>query len=146
MGCCLCMCLSLLPLCGQLQTVGLASRFRHSQLGLELTRVYGCSRGVAVAATPGGSGPSLHPPFVPSGGVRTNVIQLRKQNAKDEYPTRAREGGHVLVPREAKKKVSRKRGNRNFIVLLVYVPNIRPSHHLHHQQFRHNLVSSMTRA
>ena len=98
------------------------------------------------AATPGGSGPSLHPPFVPSGGVRTNVIQLRKQNAKDEYPTRAREGGHVLVPREAKKKVSRKRGNRNFIVLLVYVPNIRPSHHLHHQQFRHNLVSSMTRA
>ena len=36
MGCCLCMCLSLL-LCGRL-----ASRFRHPQLGLELTRVYGC--------------------------------------------------------------------------------------------------------
>ena len=33
-------------------------------------------------SNPGGSRPSLHPPFVPSGGVRTNIIQLRKQNAK----------------------------------------------------------------
>ena len=28
----------------------------------------------------GGSRPSLHPPFGPSGGVRTDIIQLRKQN------------------------------------------------------------------
>ena len=33
-------------------------------------------------SNPGGSRPSLHPPFVPSGGVHTNIIQLRKQNAK----------------------------------------------------------------
>ena len=38
---------------------------------------WGCRR-----SNPGGSRPSLHPPFVPSGGVRTNIIQLRKQNAK----------------------------------------------------------------
>ena len=32
---------------------------------------WGCRR-----SNPGGSRPSLHPPFVPSGGVRTNIIQL----------------------------------------------------------------------
>ena len=33
-------------------------------------------------SNPGGSRPSLHPTFVRSGGVRTSIIQLRKQNAK----------------------------------------------------------------
>ena len=33
-------------------------------------------------SNPGGSRPSLHPPFVPSGGVHANMTQLRKQNAK----------------------------------------------------------------
>ena len=35
---------------------------------------WGCRR-----SNPGGSRPSLHPPFVPSGGVAANIIQLRKQ-------------------------------------------------------------------
>ena len=29
-------------------------------------------------SNPGGSRPSLHPPFVPSGGVRTNIIRLKR--------------------------------------------------------------------
>ena len=31
---------------------------------------------------PRGVSPLSPPPFVPSGGVRTNIVQLRKQNAK----------------------------------------------------------------
>jgi len=45
--------------------------------------VYGCERGVAVGAAPGGS-PLLQPPF-PGGGLRINIIQLRKQSAKYIY-------------------------------------------------------------
>ena len=41
---------------------------------------WGCRR-----SNPGGSRLSLHTPFVPSGGVRTNIIQLRKQNANIHF-------------------------------------------------------------
>ena len=57
----------------------LASRVRCRQLGWELTRVYGCQRGVAGGEAPGYS--HLQPPSA-GGGLRINIIQLRKQSAK----------------------------------------------------------------
>ena len=71
--------------CQRLFVVGcwLASRVRCHQLGWELTRVYGCWRGVAGGAAPGYS--HLQPPS-PGGGLRVNIIQtLRKQSANPPF-------------------------------------------------------------
>ena len=55
--------------CKQLEAGVKESRFRHASVGLPSQQPRG------------GLAPLSTPPFVPSGGVRTNIIQLRKHNA-----------------------------------------------------------------